>query len=517
MKDEKQPSPEVKTPPRRWLEGKLTRDTIPDPGIMHGCRKAPIMTIGINPNLTAWFPSAASAAWIYPAFTAAERYAYYYRHFTLYQESVSPEFVRANLNPLDRQIAEDDGYVTMTMRENSHNYLQLSVRYRGRSEDTVYEIVWKPEERWVLVQNVGNPDKPETWFKQGDTLAGRFDALAGSPAEIYENATGYYQRMVPVLDRFMKLTGLEAANLTIGEDVAQHDMVACASPGWQSKYDMPMDKIASNCVSEHGYMVSQFVQSQPAVAILVSTSALAMFRSVFAPYMTLEDPDREVMQLLEETCKRPTYVTIDLGEVKFRTRLIVSPHFSYADGFLPGSRLSENAWNAFKADYPADAKKLEDGKRLTPAPKPGAGPYLITLPPNDALIAQLSVSGLTVLEGYFVDPFQAMAQALADEFKKGALTFDPKSNRLGRSGGACRFCVNEKWSFPEGCAYGKPTELPPPPGQLEAAVAQILATAKAYAKNITPPSELPQQLGLLGEIARANGGAGFAVPCCHLP
>ena len=50
--------------------------------------------------------------------------------------------------------------------------------------------------------------------------------------------------MVPVLERFKKLTGLDGANLTIGEDVAQHDMVACGSPGWQTKFDMPMERIA---------------------------------------------------------------------------------------------------------------------------------------------------------------------------------------------------------------------------------------------------------------------------------
>lgn len=486
--DEKQPLPETKTPAKAWLSGNLTGDTIPDPGIMHGCRKAPIMTIGINPNLTAWFPYSSSAPWIYPAFKDDARYAYYYRHFTLYQESVSPDFVRANLSPDHRQIAEDDGYVTMTARENSHNYLTLAVRYRGRTEDTVYEIVWKPEERWVVVQNGGFPDKPESWFKKGDTLAGRFDAPTGVSAEVFENAAGYYQRMVPVLERFKKLTGLEGANLTVGEDVAQHDMVGCASPGWQTKFDMPMDKIASNCVSDHGWVVSQFVQSQPAVAILVSASALAMFRSVFAPYMTLEDPDRDVMQLLEETCLRPTYVTIDIGPVKFRTRLLVSPHFSYPDGFFPGSRLSDNAWKAFAADYPSDAQKLEEAKRIKPDPKTDPGPYLVDLKPADELRARLSISGQQVLHGYFVDPFQMMAQALADEFKSGAITFDPQSKRLARAKGPCRFCVNEKWSFPEGCAYGKPNEPAVPPGQLEDAVAQILATAKAYSKNTNPQS-----------------------------
>ena len=483
VRTEKQPS--GFTSPQPWLSGKLAGSALPDPGIMHGCRKVPIMTIGINPNLTAWFPYTSSAPWIYPAFAQEARYAYYYRHFTLYQESLSLDYVRAHMSTAagERLLAEDDGYVTASSRENSHNYIQLAVRYKGQLTDTFYELVWKPDERWVVVQNGGYPDRPDTWFKKGDTLTGRYDPPTEGMAEIYENAAGYYQRMVPVLDRFKKLTNLEGANLTIGEDVAQHDMVACASPGWQSKFDMPMDRISAHCVTDKGWMVSQFVQSQPAFVVLVSTSALAMFRSVFGPFMTMKDSGGDIYQMLLETCRRPTYVAIDLGPVKFRTRLIVSPHFSYPDGFLPGARLSDAAWTAFVADYGADAKLLMESKRVSPDPQTAAGPYLVNLPPQDELRARLSISGAEVLDGHFVDPFQEMAQAMANEYKAGTITFDPKTGRLGRGQGPCRYCVNSKWSFPEGCPYGKPDEPALPPDQLETAVKSILAKARQAAAD----------------------------------
>jgi|SRR5579871_2366404 len=470
------------TPPQPWLSAALTGSVIPDPGIMHGCRKAPIMTIGINPNMTAWFPYTSSAPWIYPAFSKESRYAYYYRYFTIYQESLSPDFVRAHLSTKDaeRLVAEDDGYVTGSSRENSHNYIQLNVRYRGRPTDTIYEIVWKPEERWVVVQSGGYADKQSTWFKKSDVLAGRFDPPKEGTADIYENAAGYYQRMVPVLERFKALAGLAGENLTIGEDIAQHDMVACASPGWQSKFDMPMERIAANCVSNKGFIVSQFVQSQPAFVILVSTSALAMFKSVFAPFMTLPSGG-DVYQLLVNTCRSPTYVTIDEGPVSFRTRIIVSPHFSYPDGFLPGPRLSDDAWKAFEVDFRADAFLLKDKQRVAPDPDTQPGPYLVTLPPEDGLRDHLSVRGRSVLDGYYVDPFQLIAQAMADEYKAGTIAFDPKTGHLRRGPGPCRFCVNDRWQFPEGCTYRKPDEPPVPPGQLEAAVKSILAKANEAA------------------------------------
>jgi hypothetical protein len=226
------------------------------------------------------------------------------------------------------------------------------------------------------------------------------------------------------------------------------------------------------------------VQSQPAFVILVSTSALSMFRSVFGRYMTLQDGGGDVYQLLSETCRRPTYVTIDIGPVRFRTRLIVSPHFSYPDGFAPGARLSDMAWKAFSSDYRTDAKVLADNKRVMPDPQTNPGPYLVNLLPDDTLRAHLSVAGTAVLDGYYVDPFQAMAQAMADEYKAGTITFDEKTGHLARGAGPCRFCVNVQWSFPEGCPYGKPNEPPLPGGQLAAAVDAILAAAKQVAANV---------------------------------
>lgn len=463
--------------PKPWLTARLAGDQFVDPGIMHGCRKAPIMTVGINPNMTAWFPYASAAGWLYPAFKSDARYAYYYRHFTLYQESLSLDYVRQHLSAQDRIAAEEDGYVIEAAREPVHNYIRLTLQYRGRSAPTIHEIAWKPEARWVVVQDTGKAEDERTWFKKGAPLAGRFDCPAEVDAEIYENPSGYYQRMVEVLDRFKRKVGLESANLTVGEDVAQHDMVACASPGWQSKYDMATERIAHNCVHDHGWVVSQFVQSQPAVVILVGGSALSMFRSVFGPYMTLEDSGHDIYQLLDETCARPTYVTIDIGKVKFRSRVLTPPHFSYGANFFAQSRLSEPAWTAFQHDFAADAKLLAEARRVWEPNSDGTVPIEIK-GPDDPIRARISVEGWQVLNAYYMDPYDKLAGVLADEFKAGTIGFDAATGHLKRTDGPCRFCVNSQWTFPEGCAYAKP-ELPPyAAGELEAAVAAILARAR---------------------------------------
>ena len=70
-----------------------------------------------------------------------------------------------------------------------------------------------------------------------------------------------------------------------------------------------------------------------------------------------------------------------------------------------------------------------ENRRVTPDPLTGPGPYLVNLQPKDDLRALLSMGGQAVLDGHFVDPFQMMAQALADDYKSGAITFDAKTGQ----------------------------------------------------------------------------------------
>jgi hypothetical protein len=470
--------------PRPWLTGKMVGSGFVEPGVLHGCRKAPIMTIGINPNLTAWSASAVSAPWIYPAFESEARYAYYYRYFTLYQQTLAPDFVRQRLDG-DTLRAADDGYVRAVTREFAHNYLKLVLRYQGRSVDTIHEIVWKPEHRWVVLKNKGSEHDNRTWFKKDELIAGCLRVPDQESAQIYSAEVGYYRRMVPILKRFQEMAGLQKFELTVGEDVSQHDMVACASPGWQSKYDMPMDMIALHCVMEQGWLVSQVLQSQPKVAILVGLSAAAMFQSVFAPYMQLDTTNRDVYQLLQETCSRPTYLDIALGSVKFRTRLIVAPHFSYDDGFLPGARLSSEAWKAFAGDFPADAKLLDAAGRVSTPDQTRTEPVVLIQPrPGDPLSARAR----EVLAGYFLDPAEMIAKALAAE---PDLKGDLESRHLARAAGPCNFCDNRKWTFPGGCSYQNAREAPLPDGQLREVSKLICQAARERALEVMSKSGGP--------------------------
>ena len=56
--------------PQPWVRGRTAPSVFPNAAVAGGCRKAPIMTIGINPNMTVFSPGQTGTAWAYPNFTS---------------------------------------------------------------------------------------------------------------------------------------------------------------------------------------------------------------------------------------------------------------------------------------------------------------------------------------------------------------------------------------------------------------------------------------------------------------
>jgi len=83
------------------------------------------------------------------------------------------------------------------------------------------------------------------------------------------------------------------------------------------------------------------------------------------------------------------------------------------------------------------------------------------------------------MESFYYDPGDLMASVLAKMYDNGELIYDDTKQYLARTDGACRFCINSHWQFPAGCKYGKPAEIPEPPGFLEKVAAYIVANGKA--------------------------------------
>jgi hypothetical protein len=470
IRDQKQTTETVTKPA---LKGKACGQGQVDPGVMHGCRKAPIMTVGINPNMTSYFPSSSGARWSYPNFENDARYAYYYRHHNVYQESLSIDFIKDNIVEGTAIVAEKDGWLLAADRSSDHRWMLLTIQYAGEKDKQEIEVAWTDDLRFVVLVNRSyyvDEDKPG--FKKGDIIGGKIDGLKKDDVQIYENSTGYYQRYVYVLEAFKKLVGRELATapLSIAEDVAQHDMIACASPGWSSKYDIPTEKITKNCVIDHGYLVSQLLQTQPKVIVIVGGSSLEMFARVFAPYMKdldyqyeITDSEgnshtvmKETYQLLKETTEREKFLQVKIDDYEFKSRIVISPHFSYSSNFVEQSRLSDSAWQAFQNDFYEDAQILKKEKRVQTNSWNDIVPIRI-YGKDDKIKQQLSAAAWNVLMAYYYDPILMLAEVLEQEYDSKRLVFDEAINHLQRPEGSCKFCVNELWKFPEGCPYGKET------------------------------------------------------------
>lgn len=470
-----------------------------DPAIMHGCRKAPIMTIGINPNLTSYFPGSTGARWAYPCFEDIANYAYYYRFQTIYQESFDLDFIREHTVKSSEIIAEKDGWLTGVRRCLNHRWLEFTLRYKDEDSERHLEVAWTPESRYVIVVERRDPAKDSPSFRKGDIIAAKLAIPTIGETPINKNSTGYYQRFIPVLEKMSqffqkKFTGELATSggdgkvvLRIGEDVSQNDMVACASPGWGStsnihstettendnKYDIPTIVIAGKCVHDKAYAISQIIQSRPAVLVIVGGSTMDMFGTYFKDWIDIDYKDKEIFQLLKETCTRKKYLTIDTGGYSLKTRLIICPHFSYFDNFKNQARFSPEAWLAFLKDFPQDALALARNKRISDKKYNDITAVAID-GPDDELRDEISAAAWGVIMAYYYDPNQMIADALIEECGT-TITYNPGTGHLERTEGPCNFCTNTLWDFTgQGCPYGKGQANSYEPGYLKSIVQQVL-------------------------------------------
>jgi hypothetical protein len=332
------------------------------------------------------------------------------------------------------------------------------------------EVAWSPKQRFVLLVGKKDPEKDDRSFQKGDIIAAKLDNPVANRAAVYENTVGYYQRFIPVLDNLSDYITKQLSNsvdvkLRIGEDVSQHDMIGCASPGWSSIYDIPTGKIAENCVLEKGFAMQQILQSRPAVIVLVGKSTLEMFGRYYGMFLDLDylesNPEtpgkmrvKDVYHLLNETCTRRKYFTVNINGYSLRSRVIVCPHFSYYANYLKQARLSAEAWTAFKKDFADDVRILKN-RRLV-AENGYDNVTAIEIKKKKELQRELSASAWNVLMAYYYEPNRMIADALIEEYDSGVISYDEVSGCLNRTDGNCNYCDNSHWQFPEnGCRYGK--------------------------------------------------------------
>ena len=459
--------------PIPWIKTKSNALKFVEPAVMQGCRKAPIMTIGINPNLTAFKPNPRNDTWAYPKFSNQASYAYYYRYKTIYQESFSGDFLQKQMSKKEKEIvrAKMAGYLTYSQRSNTSRWMMLKIRYEDDTEETI-ERTWKSREDYFVRYFASKNKKIQ--FKKGDIIAAKLHLKKDLKAEAFHNVTGYYARFVPVLDSFKKLIvengdkkQLKKMNLTVGEDVAMHDMIGCASPGWTSIYDIPTERVIENCVEDNAWVIKQVIQSQPKVIVLVGGSSMAMFLGIFGPYTNVPK-DRDYFEKVRETCEKPYLMKIKIGKFAFTSRIICTPHFSYGDNFEKHVRLSSEEWYELREKHPKELKiilRLNKAKKITIKEGYGSSQMIMLKKGKEELEKIVEKFSPKVkklfLKNYF-DVTEMIAQALKQEYDKRNLQFDEKTGHLERTEGPCHYCKNDSWEFPEGCEYGNADEKPVP-------------------------------------------------------
>jgi hypothetical protein len=486
-----------------WISATTGRPAFPDPEIMDGCRKAPIMTVGINPNLTAFAPGSAGASWAYPAFTSVGHdewadYAYYYRYRSVYQERFDLEFVKQFLVPEGRVVAPRDGVVTGAIRTSSSPSFDLTVRYQGDPVDSLIPLRAElGEPRWVVLFDTHPPNNV---FHAGDVVAARLDVPAGEVTEVFREEVGYYEQFVPTLrlfEDYLRSKGYDGRALAMGEDVGQLDMVACASPHWTPDFlgGTPESEqaIIHNCVDSNSWVVKQLVHTQPGVLFLVGEASWDMFNQALGHAITRDpalpqEPADGAFTLLAATTDstHPAVLsfssTVDGTEVSMRTRVVVTPHFSYSTNFLPQFRLSPDLWTNLQASTPDVSHLMLTDPRLTAIAPAEPTDYAVFLVNDTSVLDDLPRAFPdqwgTLLRGVFYDPHAQMSQVLIDMFDSGDLSYAPikpgGGNVLTRGEGPCSFCVNSRWQFPLGCPYDKPALPAPPPGTFEEAARRLV-------------------------------------------
>ena len=466
-----------------WIKGDTQKEGFPHPEVMDGCRKAPLMTIGINPNLTAFGPNKMGTSWCYPCFSSNSgtdewtKYAYYYRYRSTFQEHMDINFVEKFLSKTQQVIASNSGAITKAVRNTDSQSFEITVRYQGEQKEQVIELQGKEGgPRWVVLFNPGVPGDS---FVKGDIIAAQLDIPDGNVTKIFHEQIGYYQQIVPVLgqfETFLRQKGYKGDALQVGEDVCQLDMVACASPHWTPDFlggTSSEKSIINNCVAKNAWALRQLIQTQPAVLFLVGVASYAMFRKAFGHIIKRDKPLPETpydgaYTLLRQTTdnSHPCYINFstDINGIPFnlKTRLVVTPHFSYDANFIPQLRLSPKEWTDLKTNSPDCAHFLQTDKRLKFVPGFNEAAFVaftITSKKIPQFWKDVNAKFPALapqLELDFYDPHQMMANTLGNMYDSGELSFKKNEGMdiLTRGKGSCNFCVNDFWKFSKGCPYG---------------------------------------------------------------
>ncbi|MDD5156295.1 MAG: HEAT repeat domain-containing protein, partial [Candidatus Omnitrophica bacterium] len=222
------------------LEVKYAGKRYQVPELLSGCRKAPIMSIGINPNLTA---------------------------FHKYRIKKSP-----GGEVTDKTKITIEEYGLRKIYPYFDNIKQYAEHFRKR---TIYTHLIAKE---VFFNNEVNQE---------------FIYEIGKSLTIKQEVVKMYTAYRDILQLFGKKAGFSKAKMELGEDVSYYNMIACGSPKWATGIEeeggIPDEAIRNGlieaCFKQRGYLKRQIVQSNPKVLIMfgqpIADAFIAEFKDDF--------------------------------------------------------------------------------------------------------------------------------------------------------------------------------------------------------------------------------------------
>ena len=247
------------------------------PEMLSGCRKAPILAVGINPNLPGWWPATRGS--LNPLFDDYKQFAHYFRY-------------RA----------------TAKLALSAKDY----AKYGGGEQDV----------------------PPASTFE----LDVPIDAHGLRAVKAHLQQQQMYEAYQALLDDLARAMHLPSGHkLILGEDLSYANMIACPSAKWTTKPDPqnpslpPMttgerDGIVHECFAKRKYFLRNLFQSLPTVLLVFSQSTANAFIGALTGSFSKGDPkvDEPVAELLGKE------VTLNYGTLPNGTALnadvIFAPH-----------------------------------------------------------------------------------------------------------------------------------------------------------------------------------------------
>uniref|UniRef100_A0A486XVB7 Uncharacterized protein n=1 Tax=Rheinheimera sp. BAL341 TaxID=1708203 RepID=A0A486XVB7_9GAMM len=247
------------------------------PEVLSGCRKSPIMAIGINPNLPGYFNSRKNS--VYPLFDDYKQFAHYFRY--------------RSTDKLEIPSEKFDQYDTAPGERPPQLLTDLNV----------------PEQDGKRI------------------------------VPLQKQQVTFYNQLQSMLDDVASRMNWADHKLSVGEDFAYMNMVACPSAVWMTRprNGYPEDLVMSDketkgivheCFHDRQYFLRQFFQSLPKIIVVISGTTARAFISEMKDRFIMGDP--QVGDSIDDLLERKhvlKYGDLANGE-ELTARVIFSHHIT---------------------------------------------------------------------------------------------------------------------------------------------------------------------------------------------